>query len=276
MKKIELIIRKLVSIMKSEKLVPVVQTKAAESEFAGRVALISGGTGGIGLSIAESLLSGGCKVILAGTSPDKLKAAVDKFDTPNVAGVELNYRKVETFDAQIEEAGRIFGDIDIFISSAGVHTEGADFWKMTSEEYDRVMDINLKGTFFMCKSMAGYMKDRKLKGNILLVSSTRGFEPAWTPYGISKWAMNGLTKGLAQMLAEDGITVNAIAPGSTATALIGVGEGDSIYTGENKAGRFVIPSEVAGLARLLVSEAGRMVSGETVRIGAGRGAWDIR
>lgn len=184
--------------------------------------------------------------------------------------------EVESFDAKIEEADKIFGNIDIFVSSAGVHTEGVDFWKMTGEEYDRVMNINLKGTFFMCKSMADYMKDRKLRGNILLVSSTRGFEPAWSPYGISKWAMNGLTKGLAQILSENGITVNAIAPGSTATALIGIDEGDNIYTDENKIGRFIMPTEVAGIAKLLVSESGKMISGETIRISAGRGVWDIR
>nr|WP_302831978.1 SDR family oxidoreductase [uncultured Bacteroides sp.] len=276
MKKIELIIRKLVSIIKSEKLVPIVQTKAQEDQFNGRVALISGGTGGIGISIAKTLLSSGCKVILAGTNPNKLKNVIDNLNTPNAAILELNYLEVESFDAKIEEADKIFGNIDIFVSSAGVHTEGVDFWKMTGEEYDRVMNINLKGTFFMCKSMADYMKDRKLRGNILLVSSTRGFEPAWSPYGISKWAMNGLTKGLAQILSENGITVNAIAPGSTATALIGIDEGDNIYTDENKIGRFIMPTEVAGIAKLLVSESGKMISGETIRISAGRGVWDIR
>lgn len=276
MKKIELIVQKLVSIIKSKKLVPIIQTKAEEEQFDGRVALISGGTGGIGLSIAKTLLSSGCKVILAGTNTNKLKDTIENLNTPNVTILELNYLEVESFDAKIEEADKIFGNIDIFVSSAGVHTEGVDFWKMTGEEYDRVMNINLKGAFFMCKSMADYMKDRKLRGNILLVSSTRGFEPTWSPYGISKWAMNGLTKGLAQILLKDGITVNAIAPGSTATALIGIDAGDSIYTNENKIGRFIMPTEVASLAKFLVSESGKMISGETIRISAGRGVWDIR
>ena len=83
-------------------------------------------------------------------------------------------------------------------------------------------------------------------------------------------------QGLAQILFEDGITVNAIAPGSTATALIGINEGDSIYTNENKIGRFIMPTEVASLAKLLVSGSGKMISGETIRISAGRGVWDIR
>lgn len=276
MKKIALIIRKLVLIIKSKELIPIVQIKDEVEQFSGRVALISGGTGGIGLSIAKSLLNSGCKVILAGTNLNKLKDTINGLNTQNAAILGLNYSEVELFDVKIEEADKIFGNIDIFISSAGVHTEGVDFWKMTKEEYDRVMNINLKGTFFMCKSIANYMKNRSIKGNILLISSTRGFEPAWSPYGLSKWAMNGFTKGLAQILSEDGITVNAIAPGSTATALIGIDEGDSIYTNENKVRRFIMPTEVASLAKLLVSETGKMISGETICISAGRGVWDIR
>lgn len=127
MKKIELIIRKLVSIIKREQLVPVIQIETDTEQFKGRVALISGGTGGIGLSIAKTLLSSGCKVILAGTNLDKLKDTIDNLNTSNAAILELNYLKLESFDAKIEEADKIFGNIDIFVSSAGVHTEGVDF-----------------------------------------------------------------------------------------------------------------------------------------------------
>lgn len=87
------------------------------------------------------------------------------------------------------------------------------------------MDVNLKGTFFACQSIGKYMKANKVKGAILLVSSSRGSEPAWSPYGISKWGLKGLTKGLGKMFAPYGINVNAIAPGSTATRLIGIKEG---------------------------------------------------
>lgn len=86
-------------------------------------------------------------MILAGTNLDKLKDTIDNLNTSNAAILELNYLKLESFDAKIEEADKIFGNIDIFVSSAGVHTEGVDFWKVTGEEYDRVMNINLKGTF---------------------------------------------------------------------------------------------------------------------------------
>ena len=140
------------------------------------------------------------------------------------------------------------------------------------------MNINLRGPFFLCQAFAEYMtKDKSVdKKHILLVSSSRGSEPAWSPYGISKWALNGLTQGLAQMLLPHDIIVNAIAPGSTATELIGVKEGDSITITENKVGRLAMPDEIANLAKLLVSPAGDMIVGETVHISGGRGVMDIR
>lgn len=147
---------------------------------------------------------------------------------------------------------------------------------MTPEEYDRVMDINLKGTFFACQAVGKYMMLNNIKGHILLISSSRGSEPAWSPYGISKWGMKGLTKGLAKMLIPHGIVVNTIAPGSTATELIGVKEGDSIYSTENEESRYIVPDEVGMLAKLLVSDAGNMIVGETIHISGGRGVFDIR
>ena len=147
---------------------------------------------------------------------------------------------------------------------------------MTPEEYDRVMNINLKGVYFVCIEMAKYWKEKQKKGHILLISSSRGSEPAWSPYGISKWGINGLVKGLAEILIEKGIIVNGIAPGSTATALIGVSTDDTIYSEENKVGRFILPEEVAEVAKLLVSPAGDMIVGEVVPVSGGRGTFDIR
>lgn len=147
---------------------------------------------------------------------------------------------------------------------------------MNQKEFDRVMDINLKGVFFACQTIGKYMVDNKIKGSILLISSSRGSEPAWSPYGISKWGLKGLTEGLAQIFIPYGINVNSIAPGSTATGLIGFKEGDSITSEENGMNRLVMPDEVATLAKLLVSDAGKMIDGEVIHIAAGRGTFDIR
>lgn len=158
----------------------------------------------------------------------------------------------------------------------GVHTENANYWSMSTEEFERVMKINLEGTFFACQEIARHMIDNSIKGKILLISSSRGSEPAWSPYGISKWGLKGLTEGLAKMLLPKGIIVNSIAPGTTATELINYKDGDSIYANDNTANRMIMPEEIAALAKYLVSERCQMISGQTIYISAGRGIFDIR
>ena len=252
---------------------PIVYTADPNHEFAGKVALISGGSGGIGVDIAKALIEGGCTVVIAGTNENKLH---DLRTDMNCDSIVMDYSRPDSFDDVLRTVVTNHGKLDIFVSSAGVHTENVDFWTMTPNEYDRVMNINLKGTFFACQAVGKYMRDANVQGSILLISSSRGSEPAWSPYGLSKWGINGMVLGLGKMLMPYGINVNAIAPGSTATPLIGVKEGDSIYTDENGMHRLVMPQEVASLAKLLVSDAGKMIDGEVIHIAAGRGTFDIR
>lgn len=266
---------RLKKILVQKELIPIEHPVSTENQFQGKVALISGGTGGIGLSIAKSFLESGCKVIVAGTNDKKLSDIKNTLGE-SCASLKLNYAEPDGFDNKIEEAAKIFGKVDIFVSSAGVHTVNVDFWSMTPDEYDRVMGINLKGTFFACQAVGKYMKSHGVRGHILMISSSRGSEPAWSPYGISKWGIKGMTEGLAKIFLPYGIIVNTIAPGSTATGLIGVKEGESIYSTENAENRYIMPDEVATLAKLLVSDAGNMIVGETIHISGGRGIFDIR
>lgn len=272
---IKRIIKRLIRFNERKEIVTIQHPVNENSRFDGKVALISGGTGGIGLAIGTSLLESGCRVIFAGTNVKKLEELKLKFGS-KASAIKMDYSKPESFNEVVEESVKIFGKIDIFINSAGVHTENVGYWTMTPEEFDRVMDINLKGTFFACQAVSNYMKNNDIRGHILIISSSRGSEPAWSPYGISKWGVKGFTEGLAQTLLPYGIIVNTIAPGSTATSLLGVREGDSIYSLENGAHRLIMPDEVATLAKLLVSDAGRMIVGETVHISGGRGIFDIR
>lgn len=264
---------KIKKLFAQKEYVPISHPVSSSKEFEGKVALISGGSGGIGLAIAKSLQESGASVVIAGTNEKKLNKISE--DT-NLDTVVMNYSMPDTFKSVIEKVAAKYGRLDIFISSAGVHTENVDFWTMNPKEFDRVMGINLKGVFFACQTVGKYMIDNNIKGSILLVSSSRGSEPAWSPYGISKWGLKGLTEGLGQMFIPYGINVNSIAPGSTATGLIGIKEGDSITSEENGMNRLVMPDEVATLAKLLVSDAGKMIDGEVVHIAAGRGTFDIR
>jgi 3-oxoacyl-[acyl-carrier protein] reductase len=273
---IKSILKRIIKHYVKKEIVPIENQIDSNRTLYGKVALIAGGSGGIGFSIARKFLESGCKIIIAGTSLEKLNHRKQELNSEDAAVLQLDYLHPELFEEKVAQAKNIFGKIDIFVSSSGVHTERVDFWNVSPSEYDRVMNINLKGAFFMCQSLGRYMKENCINGNILLVSSSRGNEPAWSPYGISKWSLNGFTQGLAKMMTPLGITVNAIAPGSTATELIGIKEGDSIASEENKLGRLIMPCEVGTLAVLLVSESGKMINGEVVHISGGRGLWDIR
>lgn len=241
----------------------------------GRVALITGGSGGIGKSIAKLFVESGCRVIITGTNVQKLNTITQEIGE-NCASIVLDYQNPETFEAKLEEAGKIWGQIDTLVNSVGIHTPNVDFWKLTQADWDNVMSVNLKGTFFFCRCFADYMIKNQTAGNILLISSSRGSEPAFSPYGASKWALNGLTRGLSKILFPYGITVNAIAPGTAATEMVGINPEGSISSKESVLGRLIMPQEIAHLARLLVSRTGNAIVGQTIMFSAARGVWDIR
>lgn len=270
-------IKKALSYIKAKEIIHVDNVVEPSDLLKGKVALVSGGTGGIGSAIVQSLYNAGASVIVGGTSECKLKEFANRFnDHERVKYLIIRLETQQNFDLVVSEAAEIFGRIDIFINSAGVHTENVDFWTVSNDEFDRVIGINLIGPFLLARAVANHMKDNRIKGHILFVNSSRGFEPAWSPYGTSKWALRGMTQGFAQVLLPYGITVNSIAPGSTATPLIGFNEGSSIASQENGMGRLATPNEIANWVTMLVSGAGDLVIGETLLVAGGRGSIDIR
>lgn len=263
--------------LRAQDVLPIQKVTDPDKTLEGKVAFVAGGSGGIGMAVAEALLDSGARVVLGGTKAEKLRICMEKLGhSDHVAFVVMDASNAEFSDQIVSEATRAFANIDIFVESTGVHTEGVNFWTMTPEEYDRVMSINLRGAFFLARSVAQHMIDSNIKGHILFVNSSRGFEPAWSPYGLSKWGLKGFTQGLAQTLLPYGIVVNGIAPGSTATPLIGVKEGDAISSDENGAGRLATPTEIAEWAKMLVGPSGDLVIGETVLVSGGRGGIDVR
>lgn len=133
------------------------------------------------------------------------------------------------------------------------------------------MDTNVKGTFFVSQAVGNYMIENRIKGHILNISSSSALRPAWGPYQISKWAIRGFTLGLAEKLQPYGIVVNAIAPGQTATPMLGKDSRDDIYNDYALAGRYIMPEEVANLAVFMVSGMGNMIVGDSVYMTGGSG-----
>ena len=192
--------------------------------------------------------------------------------TNRVALITGGTSGIKEFENKFQEICGILGEkkIDILVNNAGVR--GGHLSKATEEEYDKIMDTNAKGTFFMTQLVAKYMVANNIRGNILNISSASSIRPALSAYHMSKWAIRGLTQGVARALAPYGICVNAIAPGPTATPmLLGDRTNSEISHERNLLGRYAMPEEIANMAVILVSDMSRTIIGDTLFMSGGGG-----
>ena len=258
------------------KVTPQIVELKQEGLLQGRAALVTGGTSGIGSAIAKAFLKAGATVVITGRSQKKVDAAVQAIkdeiggEKP-IYGLELNMKDANTFDSKFKELLALVptGQVDILVNNAGVSVD--THAASPEEEFDSVLDTNLKGVYFLSYRFAHYFKDNQIKGNILNIASSSSVRPATSAYGLSKWGVRGLTEGLARLLAPHGITVNGIAPGQTATPMMDGVSADNIYHPTNLIGRYILPVEIANMAVILVSDAGRSIVGDIVYMTGGSG-----
>lgn len=233
----------------------------------GKQAIITGGNSGIGLAIARKMIDCGAQVTIVGRNPDKTKAVAD----------EMNCKYLLLDLTDTNEMIRIVSDyiedkkIDILVNSAGI-LDNEKWLEKTPDNFDKVINTNLKAAYFMSQTLAKHMLRHGIQGHILNVSSSSSMRPSWGPYQLSKRALNGMTLGFAQKLAPQGITVNALAPGVTmtpmASSFIEDTENLAYY---NPLRRAETPEEIANLAVFMVSNLGSSIVGDTVMITGGSG-----
>ena len=274
-KRMKKAVKACVNAFKAEKIKPIIVPKSETKLLEEKVALITGGSSGIGLSIAKAFSEAGAKVIICGTNWEKINKALSEIDSiggTNAKGLVCNVRDVNTLAQKVNEAANLFQEnrIDILVNSAGC-ISNHDFWNTTEEDYDTLMETNTKGTFFISQAVAKQMIEKKIKGHILNISSSSALRPAWTPYQMSKWAVKGFTLGLADILLPFGIIVNAIAPGQTATPMFNLEKNENIYNQNALSKRYILPEEIASLAVHMVSGVGDMIVGDTVYMTGGSG-----
>jgi 3-oxoacyl-[acyl-carrier protein] reductase len=243
-----------------------------ENTFSGRSAIITGGGSGIGYEIAKQLLRKGVdNVILIGRNIDKLnnaKVSLGEQYAEKVRILTLDISDIENTNKMLTEyLDKLSFKVDILINNAGVMCKQL-FPLITEEEFNRVMDTNIKGVFFLSQMFSKYMIKNKLKGNILMIGSTSSVRPAINPYMLSKWAIRGLTSGLAKALIPYEIVVNGIGPGPTATEMLGKDE-SVLYNEKNPSKRYCTVKEVGDLAIHLLGETGRMIVGDFIYISGG-------
>ena len=266
-------IKDTIRLFKGKEMIPIYQPIDGHHLLEGKTALITGGSGGIGFAIAKTFLQQSCEVIISGTSEQKLTQYCEKLSK----GTKVHYLVIDVTDIKsmpekVRQAADMTstGKIDILVNSAGLVSH-SDFYHMTEQEYDSIMDVNAKGTYFMSQAVGKFMIEKEIKGHILNITSSSALRPAWTPYQMSKWAVRGLTLGLADALLPYGIVVNAIAPGPVATPMLGKFEGDSIYNETSPSGRYAMPEEIAQLAVFMVSDMGNLIVGDTFYMTGGSG-----
>ncbi len=239
----------------------------------GKLALITGGTSGIGYECARAFALRGCRVVVAGRSQARIDEALKSLPEGMVRGMQMDVRDVDSLEAKLEEAASLFPElpgVGILVNAAGImkcpHIDDID-----QELWDSIIETNLRAPFFLSRAAAHHMEDRGIHGHILNVSSSASARNAKSPYEISKWALNGMTLGLAEQLIRNGVVVNAVAPGPTATPMLGVRREGNLTHLANPSGRYADPREIANLACLLVSNYGDLVVGQTVYATGGAG-----
>jgi 3-oxoacyl-[acyl-carrier protein] reductase/7-alpha-hydroxysteroid dehydrogenase len=187
----------------------------------GKVAIVTGGTRGIGYGIVKKFLDNKAKVVLFGSKEETVSKAVSSLGDEgyDVFGLYPNLSNIDEVKDAFEEVKNKYGKIDILVNNAGV-SSATPFEKYTEEEYERIVDINIKAVYNCSKVAVDYLKENG--GVILNTSSMVSIygQPSGVMYPASKYAVNGITKSLARELGKYNIRVNAVAPGITETDMV--------------------------------------------------------
>jgi len=241
-------------------------------DLAGKTALVTGATGGIGGAIAKALHAQGATVAVSGRQPDKLEAlAAELGDRVHVLPCDLAKR--DEVSKLIEQAVAKLGRLDILVNNAGLTRDNL-FMVMKDEQWDEVIAVNLTSTFMLCRAAARAMLRAKPNfGRIINIASVSGVfgNPGQGNYAASKAGMIGMTKSLAREVAARGITANCIAPGFVSTpmtAALNEKQTEEIAKMIPQQ-RFGAPEEIAaGVVYLASNEAG-YITGQTLHINGG-------
>jgi NAD(P)-dependent dehydrogenase (short-subunit alcohol dehydrogenase family) len=244
----------------------------------GQKVLVTAGASGIGREIARAFATGGAQVFVVDVDAEGLTALAKESSNIHTARCDMSSRT--DIERMVPEAVRVLGGLDVLINNAGISGPTAPVESFDPVAWDKVMQINLSGTFDVTRLAIPYLK-QSAGGSIVVMSSVAGRYgyPNRSAYSVSKWGLIGFTKTLSRELGEYGIRVNAILPGAVAGERIDkVLEGRAQVSGRpveeerqeaisiQSLQRFVDPRDIAALALYLASDAGKSISGQMLPI----------
>ena len=251
-------------------------TVLARFRLDGRVAMVTGGTKGLGRSMAEGLAEAGAEVAIVSRHADQAQteaAAIAAATVRTCRGYAADVADADSVNALVAQVLADFGRVDILVNNAGINTRGP-IDELTPEQFLAVQAINVTGPWLMCKALASHFKERRY-GRVINIGSTLSIIALAdrTPYATSKGAILQMTRALALEWAPYGITVNCMMPGPFATEMnLPIKNDPDVYRtfiAKIPLGRWGEMDEIQGLAVFLASDASSFMTGSAITIDGG-------
>lgn len=232
-----------------------------DGRLAGKKIIVTGGGKGLGAAMATKFVSEGATVLISGRKEVDLKATANKI---GCSYLTLDVQDTSVLDRFIQDADEILGGADCLVNNAGISLHEPTFFNVTPDTFDAQIATNLRGGFFLTQSFTRLLLKEKRRGNVLFISSETGETVDIRPYGFTKAAVNSMVQGLACLFVKDGIRVNAVAPGITASDMTGFKADGNLFLAGNATERIYLPEEVAEIACFLLSDASGCISGQVI------------
>ncbi len=248
------------------------------SELEGRVALITGGAGGIGQAIGRRFVAAGATVALADIDVDGAAAAAKALTDGGAAaaGFGGDVSRVADVEALVASVVDRFGRIDVLVNNAGFMGRTAPLWELSDQDWQRVLDVDLTSVFLVSRAVIPHMR-RAQRGSIVSIASIAGKEgtPQLIPYSVAKAGIIAFTKALGKEVILEGIRVNCVAPAVVETRLLEQLPSEAVQAMLSKApmGRFGTADEVAAVVHFLVSDAASFITAQCIDASGGRATY---
>jgi 3-oxoacyl-[acyl-carrier protein] reductase len=244
-------------------------------ELEGKVAIVTGGTRGIGEAIALDLAANGADVALnyrkSAEKAEQLTATIEGLGRRAVA-VQADVSSFEDAQAMVDKVVEELGRVDILVNNAGMNWDGV-VWKMTEEQWDRVIEVDLKGTFNYTRATTPIFREQG-SGKIINITSINGLRGKFgqTNYSAAKAGVIGFTKACARDLGRYSVNVNAVAPGLIETEMVQEAPEQvrELALSEIVLGRLGLPEEVAYVVTFLCTEKARHITGQVIQVDGGQ------